>query len=78
MEERMSKDQNSGSLPGPMPAPQLPNIPISPDDPFHSDPDQLRPVMAPPAPDPAPGGHPPQNLPGQAPKYDEPEDPESV
>jgi hypothetical protein len=74
----MSKDQKSGSLPVSMPAPQLPNIPISPDDPFQSDPEQLPPVKAPPDPDPTPSGYSQQKLPGHAPKCDELEDPEAA
>lgn len=74
----MSKGIKSGSLSGHTPAPQLPNIPISPDDPFQSDPEQLPPVMTPPDPDPAPSGHSHRNTPGHPPKCDEPEDPEAA
>ena len=52
----MSKDHKPDSAPKPMPAPQLPNIPISHDDPFQSDPDLLPPVAPASAPDPAPSG----------------------
>jgi len=50
----MSKDHKPDSAPKPMPAPQLPNIPISPDDPFQSDPDLLPPIAPAYDPDPAP------------------------
>jgi hypothetical protein len=70
----MSKDQKSGSLPEPMPAPQLPNIPISPDDPFQFDPEQLPPVMAPHEPGPAPSPQPPGRSRGPAPGCDDPPD----
>ena len=52
----MSKDHKPDSAPKPMPAPQLPNIPISHDDPFQSDPDLLPPVAPASAPDPEPSG----------------------
>ena len=51
----MREEQKPDSAPMPMPAPQLPNIPISPDDPFQSDPDLLPPVKPPPDRDPASG-----------------------
>ncbi len=67
----MRDDQNQESRPRPtMPAPQLPNFPISPDDPFQSDPDLLPPVTTPPARDPASGGRQPGKRPGQAPTRD--------
>ncbi|HEU0183909.1 MAG TPA: hypothetical protein VFS27_01245 [Blastocatellia bacterium] len=66
----MSKTQK------PMPAPQLPNIPISPDDPFQSDPDLLPPIgPAPDHDDPAPSGQPPGNRPGKAPGNVDPDNP---
>lgn len=46
MKEGLKSDSSSQ----PMPAPQLPNIPISPDDPFQQDPDLLPPVTMPSAP----------------------------
>ncbi|HEU0179534.1 MAG TPA: hypothetical protein VFV58_35320 [Blastocatellia bacterium] len=71
----MSKNNKPDSAPRPMPAPQLPNIPISPDDPFQSDPDLLPPIAQAPDPDPAPSGQPPGNRAGQAPRPDDPDDP---
>jgi hypothetical protein len=59
--------------PKPMPAPQLPNIPISPDDPFQSDPDLLPPIA--PDPDHATGGQPAGNRASQAPKHVDPDEP---
>jgi hypothetical protein len=53
-----------------MPAPQLPNIPTSHDDPFQSDPDLLPPINSAPDPDPAPG-----NRAGRAPKQVDPDEP---
>jgi hypothetical protein len=73
----MREEQKPDSAPMPMPAPQLPNIPISPDDPFQSDPDLLPPVKSPPDRDPAPGGQPPGNWPGHAPGRNDPDDFES-
>jgi hypothetical protein len=68
-----------------MPAPQLPNIPISPDDPFQSDPDLLPPVAPAHDSDPAPGGGSPggsgANPPADADADDlesEPDDPETA
>jgi|SRR5262249_23144449 len=69
----MREDQKLNSAPKPMPAPQLPNIPISPDDPFQSDPDLLPPVT-PPDRDPTPGGQPPGRWPGQAPRRNGPDE----
>lgn len=40
----MSREKKPSSGPRPTPAPQLPNIPISPDDPFQSDPDLVPPI----------------------------------
>ena len=71
----MSKDHKPESAPKPMPAPQLPNIPISPDDPFQSDPDLLPPVAPAPDPDPAPRGQSPVGRASQAPIHDDPDDP---
>jgi hypothetical protein len=68
----MREDQKQDTGPKPMPAPQLPNIPISPDDPFQSDPDLLPPVAQPPDRDPATGGRPPGG--GQAPRRNDPDD----
>ncbi|MCI0387189.1 MAG: hypothetical protein MOB07_00230 [Acidobacteria bacterium] len=73
----MREEQKPDSAPMPMPAPQLPNIPISPDDPFQSDPDLLPPVKPLSDRDPAPGGHPPGRWPGQAPRRNDPDDFES-
>ena len=70
----MSKDYKPGSGPKPMPAPQLPNIPISPDDPFQSDPDLLPPIAPAPDPDPAPSGQQPGNRSSRAPRPDDPPD----
>ena len=70
----MNESPISDSSPEPMPAPQLPNIPISPDDPFQSDPDLLPPVTLPPDPDPAPA----KRWPSQAPKRDDPDEPEEA
>jgi hypothetical protein len=70
----MSKDHNQDSAPKPMPAPQLPNIPISPDDPFQSDPDLLPPIAPSPDPDPAPSGQSPGRRASQAPRTDDPDD----
>ncbi|MBO0859064.1 MAG: hypothetical protein J2P21_11430 [Chloracidobacterium sp.] len=69
----MSKNKKRDSTPKPMPAPQLPNIPISPDDPFQSDPDLLPPIAPAPDPNPAPGGQPPGNRGKQSPKPDDPD-----
>ena len=66
---------SKNNKPAPMPAPQLPNIPISPDDPFQSDPDLLPPIAPAPDPDPAPSGQPPGNRPNQAPEPDDPDNP---
>jgi len=76
----MNEDQKSAPPPKTMPAPQLPNIPISPDDPFQSDPDLLPPVKMPSDPDydPAPGRHSPGGAPSQAPGRDEPDEPEAA
>jgi hypothetical protein len=71
----MSKDHKPGSAPKPMPAPQLPNIPISPDDPFQSDPDLLPPVAPAADPNPAPSGQQPGNRARQAPGRDDADDP---
>lgn len=72
----MNKAKQSGSLPEPMPAPRLPNIPISPDDPFHPDLEQS-PLAAPsPDPDPGPGRRPPGSLPNQSPRPDDPDEPD--
>ena len=70
----MSKDHKPGSGPKPMPAPQLPNIPISPDDPFQSDPDLLPPIAPAPDPDPAPSGQQPGNRAGRSPEPDDADD----
>lgn len=73
----MREDQKSDSAPAPMPAPQLPNIPISPDDPFQSDPDLLPPVAQPDR-DPAPGvQQPPGRRPSRSPGRNDPDDFES-
>jgi len=69
----MREDQKPNSAPMPMPAPQLPNIPISPDDPFQSDPDLLPPVT-PPERDRATGGQPPGRRSGQTPRRNDPDD----
>ncbi|MBO0724358.1 MAG: hypothetical protein J2P52_02065 [Blastocatellia bacterium] len=69
----MSKNQKPDSTPAPMPAPQLPNIPISPDDPFQSDPDLLPPIAPAPDPDPTPIGKTPGSRANQAPKPDDPD-----
>lgn len=71
----MSKDHEPDSPPKSMPAPQLPNIPISPDDPFQSDPDLLPPIAPAPDPDPAPSGQPPGRRGSHAPRRDNPDDP---
>jgi len=71
----MSKDNKPGSAPNPMPAPQLPNIPISPDDPFQSDPDLLPPVAPAVDPNPAPSGQQPGNRASQSPRRDDADDP---
>jgi|SoiMethySBSTD1v2_1073268.scaffolds.fasta_scaffold5966621_2 hypothetical protein len=71
----MSKDHKPDSAPKPMPAPQLPNIPISPDDPFQSDPDLLPPIAPAPDPDPAPSGRGPGNRGSQAPGRNDADDP---
>ena len=68
----MSKNQKPDSAPRPMPAPQLPNIPISPDDPFQSDPDLLPPIAPAPDPNHAPNGQPSGNRAHRAPKPDDP------
>ncbi|HKQ72429.1 MAG TPA: hypothetical protein VJ810_01780 [Blastocatellia bacterium] len=73
----MREDQKRDSAPNPMPAPQLPNIPISPDDPFQSDPDLLPPVKQPPDRDSASGGHQPGKGPSQSPRSNDPNDFES-
>jgi hypothetical protein len=73
----MREEQKPNSAPMPMPAPQLPNIPISPDDPFQSDPDLLPPVKSPPDRDPPPGGQPPGKWRGHAPRRNDPDDFES-
>jgi len=70
----MNEDQKMDSSPKPMPAPQLPNIPISPDDPFQSAPDLLPPVTQPPDPDPASSRPSPGRSPRQAPGYSDPDD----
>jgi len=67
----MRDDQKPDSAPRPMPAPQLPNIPISPDDPFQSDPELLPPVK-PPAP--ATGGQPPGRRPVSSPRRGDPDE----
>lgn len=72
MKEGLKSDSSSQ----PMPAPQLPNIPISPDDPFQQDPDLLPPVTMPSAPDPAPGRQSPGGWPGPPPGRYDPDDPE--
>ncbi len=51
--------------PEPIPAPQLPNIPMSPDDPFNPDPDRKEPVTVPPAPDPNPDPSRRRRMPGR-------------
>ena len=71
----MSKDHEPNSAPMPMPAPQLPNIPISPDDPFQSDPDLLPPIAPASDPDPAPSGQQPGNRGSQAPGRNDSDDP---
>jgi hypothetical protein len=71
-EDIMSKDNKPDSAPKPMPAPQLPNFPISPDDPFQSDPDLLPPVAPAHDPDPAPSGQSPGR---RASVNDDPDDP---
>ena len=71
----MSKDHEPKSAPKPMPAPQLPNIPISPDDPFQSDPDLLPPIAPASDPDPAPRGQQPGNRGSQAPGRNDSDDP---
>src|SRR5262245_54354801 len=58
-----------------MPAPQLPNFPISPDDPFQSDPDLLPPIGSKPERDPAPGGQTSGNHGGHDPKPVNPDNP---
>ncbi|MGH9939283.1 MAG: hypothetical protein ACREAM_23820 [Blastocatellia bacterium] len=74
----MNEDQKTDSSPKPMPAPQLPNIPISPDDPFQSDPDLLPPITPPPAdPDPASSRQSPGRLPSQTPRHSDPDVPEN-
>jgi len=73
----MSKDNKPDSAPKPMPAPQLPNFPISPDDPFQSDPDLLPPVTLPPDPDPASSRQSPARLPSQTPGHSDPDVPEN-
>jgi hypothetical protein len=70
----MRDDQMLNSAPKPMPAPQLPNFPISPDDPFQSDPDLLPPVTSAPDRDPASGGQPPSRRQGQSPKRNDPDE----
>lgn len=72
----MSKDRKPDSAPKSMPAPQLPNIPISPDDPFQSDPDLLPPVASAPNPDPTPKGQQPWGRASQAPGPDDTDYPE--
>ena len=70
----MRDDQKTNSKPQTMPAPQLPNIPISPDDPFQSDPDLLPPVKTPSDRDQSDVGQPPGKKPGQAPGSKHPDD----
>lgn len=72
----MKEGLKSDSSLEPMPAPQLPNIPISPDDPFQQDPDQLPPVTKTPDPDRAPGRQSPSGRPGPAPRRRDPDEPE--
>jgi len=76
----MNKGQESDQPPVSAPAPQLPNIPISPDDPFQQDPDQLPPVTIPPDPDPdsAPGRQSPRGRPSQRPRRNDPDDPDVI
>lgn len=81
----MNEDRKLDAASKGMPAPQLPNIPISPDDPFQSDPDLLPPVTPARDSDPAPGGRPPgrsgANPPAGADVDDiesEPDDPETA
>jgi hypothetical protein len=71
----MSKDHKPDSAPKPMPAPQLPNIPISHDDPFQSDPDLLPPIAPASDPDPAPSGQGPGKRGSQAPGHNDAADP---
>jgi hypothetical protein len=71
----MSKNHKPDSAPKPMPAPQLPNIPISPDDPFQSDPDLLPPVAPSPDPDPTQSGRQPRNRASRAPGRNDTDDP---
>jgi hypothetical protein len=68
----MSKDKISGSMQESMPAPQLPNIPISPDDPFQVDPEQLPPVAPASDQDPAPNPQTPGRMSTSPPGRDEP------
>lgn len=70
----MSKDREPDSAPKPAPAPQLPNIPISPDDPFQSDPDLLPPVAPASDPGPAPSGQSPGRGAIRPPAPDDPDD----
>jgi len=71
----MSKDYKPDSAPKPMPAPQLPNIPISPDDPFQSDHDLLPPIAPASDPDPAPSGQGHGNRGSKAPRRNDADDP---
>jgi hypothetical protein len=71
----MSKDHKPDSAPKPMPAPQLPNIPISHDDPFQSDPDLLPPIAPASDPDAAPSGQGHGNRGSKAPGRNDPDDP---
>ena len=71
----MSKDHKTDSAPKPAPAPQLPNIPISPDDPFQSDSDLLPPIAPASDPDPAPRGQQPGNRGSRAPGRNDSDDP---
>jgi hypothetical protein len=74
----MKEGLKSDSALEPMPAPQLPNIPISPDDPFQQDPDLLPPVTKPPDRDHGPNRQSPGAWPSQTPRQRELDDPEET
>jgi hypothetical protein len=59
------------SDPEPIPAPQLPNIPTSPDDPFYPDPERKEPVTVPPDPDPVPDRPQRRSVPGREKRLEE-------
>jgi hypothetical protein len=48
----MNNQENPDTTPEPAPAPQLPNIPASPDDPFQPEPARNPPITVPPYPKP--------------------------